>query len=515
MTSRKAMWAMMIFCFSLLFVTGCQKNLKQTEDDIPVEEIPEIPQMQQGGKITIAMRAPKSLNPILNMDKTVDQTLKLVFDTLVDFDENDRVIPHIAKSWTSSEEGTVVDIQLNSHIKWHDGTPLTANDVVFSLKSIQEAPKSPYKPCVKNIVSYKAVGNDAVRIVYREPFSGYPSTLYFPVIPAHVEQLSSHPVGSGAYKFDSSTTTKQMNLVDNPDYYKGAPNVPLIEVLFTPDPESDLYSFDQGIIDVVSTDVIDWEKYGKNKKSIIHEHTTGYYDYIGLNFNKSVLQDIRIRQALLYATNREYILEKIYLYHGVVSDVPVSPFSWLYEPQSKQYETDVKKAKELLDGKVITLELLVNKENTQRKDVAMALKKMYKDIGIDLEVVEVDKEVFMNKITAGQFDLFLGGWDLSIIPDLSFAFHSGSIVGGANYGGYASSEMDQLLKNAFVAKSDENLQQAYSKLQMHISKNLPYVSLYFRTSALITNEKIKGNIKPHHMNIYQNIYQWYISDSTP
>lgn len=515
MTSRKIGWVLMLVCLWMMFAVGCGKILLKTE--IPNEQPEQAkedkkPNIEaEENKITISMRKPKSLHPILNTDKTVDQTLKLIFDSLVDFDENNQVIPHIAKSWTVSEQGTVVNIKLNNQIKWHDGTPLTAQDVVFTLKAIQDAPESPYKPCVENIFSYEPLSDETVQIVYKEAFSGYATTLYFPIIPAHIDNLDTNPIGTGPYIFETYLSTKQMNLKDNKDYFKGSPNISAIEVLFTPDPESDLYSFDQRIIDVVTTDVVDWEKYAKNKKSTIHEYTTMYYDYIGVNFSKPLLQDIKIRQALLYATNREYLLEKVYLYHGKVSDVPVAPFSWLYEPTSKQYETDIQKAKDLLEGNTVTIELLVNSENIQRMEVANALQKMYKDIGINLEIAEENGEAFMDRIINGEYDLFLGGWNLSVIPDMSFAFHSTNVVGGANYGAYVSSEMDSLLKDAFHAKSDKDLKEVYSKLQTHISKRLPYLSLYFRASALITNEKIKGDIKPHHMNVYQNIYEWYIN----
>jgi len=516
MTNRKIYWVLILACLTLLFVVGCGQL--QLGIDIPNEQAQEPEEdktpsieVQEDNKITISMRKPKSLHPILNTDKTVDQTLKLIFDTLVDFDENNQVVPHIAKSWAVSEQGTIVNIKLNNHIKWHDGTPLTAGDVVYTLDVIKDAPESPYKPCVENIFSYEALSDETIQIIYKEAFSGYATTLYFPIIPAHVENLDTNPVGTGPYIFETYLSTKQMNLRNNNGYFKGSPSISAIEVLFTHDAESDLYSFDQRIIDVVSTDVVDWEKYAKNKKSIIHEYTTMYYDYIGVNFNKPDLQDVKIRQALLYATNREYLLEKVYLYHGEVADVPVAPFSWLYEPTSKQYETNIQKAKELLEGKTITIELLVNGENIQRKEVASALQKMYKDVGINLEIIEEDAEVFMDRIINGQYDLFLGGWNFSIIPDMSFAFHSTNVVGGANYGGYVSSEMDSLLKEAFNAKSDEGLKVVYTKLQTHISKHLPYLSLYFRTAALITNEKIKGDIKPHHMNVYQNIHEWYIN----
>lgn len=514
--TRKSFGIIILICLGAFAWTGCGKivldpDISEAGDTELVPEPDKAPpKVQHDGNIRIAIRNPKTLNPILNMDKTVDQTLKLVFDTLVDFNGQDEVVPNLAKSWVMSGEGTVLDLQLDSSIKWHDGMPLTGEDVVYSIKMIQEAPESPYKSSVKNILSYTAMESNGVRIVYNEPFSGYAETLYFPIVPAHGESLGTNPIGTGAYAFESSVTNREMLLKHNPNYFKGTPNIEQIKVLFSPDDESDLYSFDQGLIDVVSTDVIDWEKYAKNKKSNINEYITLNYDYIGMNFNKPMFQDINLRQGLLYGTNREYLLEKFYLYHGEVTDVPVSPKSWLYEPKSNKYQADVDMAKELLKDTEVTLELLVNKDNVQRMNVAQALKKMYKDIGVTLEILEVEEEVFVERVKNRQYDLFLGGWDLSIIPDLSFAFHSAYASEGTNYGNYVDEKMDSLLKETFSAKSNQQLKDAYSKLQLHISEQLPYLSLHFRTSALITNEKIKGEIKPHHMNIYQNIHEWYI-----
>ena len=509
---------MVMICLGAFVLTGCTQEaldgeLPPDEATVLEPETPvtpeEPPKAQHDGSIKIAMRNPKTLNPILNMDKTVDQTLKLVFDTLVDFNEQDEVVPGLAKSWAISGEGTVLDIELDPSIRWHDGMPLTAADLIFSIKTIQEAPDSPYKPNVKNIISYSQTTDHSVRIVYKEPFSGYAYTLYFPIIPAHVASIATEPIGTGPYVFESAVTNREMILGRNRGYFKGEPNILKIKVLFSPDDESDLFSFDQGLIDVVSTDVIDWEKYAKNKKSNISEYMTLNYDYIGMNFNKTVFQDVNMRRALLYATNREYLLEKYYLYHGQVSDTPVSPTSWLYEPGSRQYEADVELAKGLI-GEPVTLELLVNKDNPQRMNVASALKKMYADIGVSLEILAVDEVVFMERIQNRQYDMFLGGWNLSITPDLSFAFHSAYAGVGTNYGNYVSEKMDLLLKEAFSAKSNQQLKEAYAKLQVYISDQLPYLSLHFRTSALITNEKIKGEIKPHHMNVFQNIHEWYV-----
>lgn len=504
---------LMLAIFTVLFgIGGCrqQQEMQETETTPPTPIIGDVSSPKQGGKIKLSMRNPKTLNPITNMDKSIDQTLKLVFDTLVKFDENDQVIPHVADLWTINAEGTILDIKLKKNILWHDGTELTSKDIIHSLDSIVNAPDSPYKLCVQNIINYSAIDDHSVRIIYKEPFSGYAYTLYFPIIPKHIEDINHNPIGTGPYIFESFMSGKSMELKSNSSYFKGSPYIDQIEILVTPDPNSDLYSFDQGIINVISTDVIDWEKYAKNKKSRIHEYMTMYYDYIGFNFNRPIFQNAKVRQALMYGLDRQYLLEKVYLYHGEISDVPVSPFSWLYEPQSKQYDLDVDQAKELLGGNTHSFKLLVNNDNVQRKEVALAIRKMYSNIGIDLEIESVDAETYMERLQSRQYEMVIGGWDLSVVPDLSFAFHSSGALAGANYGGYVSSEMDQLLKNAFIAMDDEKFKTAYSDLQLYMAKELPYMSLYFKSAALIINENIKGDIRPHHMNIYDNIYEWYL-----
>ncbi|NLI89948.1 MAG: peptide ABC transporter substrate-binding protein [Epulopiscium sp.] len=517
MTKKKVLSSIIAICLVSFLVTGCKGLLRYQEDDNESEnELIEegdnsSPKIDYDNKIKISMRNPSTLNPILNMDETVDRALKIVFSFLVDFNENDEPVPNLAKSWSLAEGGTVVDIKLDTSIKWHDGESLKADDVIYTLKTIQEAENSPYKPCVKNILSYTASSEDTVTIVYKEPFSGYAHGLYFPVIPSHIEDLSFNPIGTGPYALESFSNNRNMLLKNNNSYFKGSPKIEEIEVIFSPDTESDLNSFDQGLIDVVSTDVIDWEKYAKNKKSNINEYMTLNYDYIGINFNKPALQEVKTRQALLYASNREYILEKIYLYHGQVVDVPVSPSSWLYNQDLVMYESNVDKAKELLEGNTLELNLLVNKDNRQRMSVASALQKMYKDVGITLNIIEASEEEFMEKVQSRQFDLFLGGWNLSIIPDLSFAFHSSYGQAATNYGNYSNEQMDSILREAFNARSNEELREEYLKMQTHFSEQLPYISLYFRTAALLTNEKIKGDINPHHMNQYQNIHMWYIN----
>lgn len=528
--------------FILMTLSGCSYNDGNESESEEIqeqkEEIVEEPKPTKGGEMIISFRAPKTLNPILNEDYTVDQILKLVFDTLIDFDETQKAIPNLASRWDFSNDGSAVTLHLRQDVKWHDGNPFTAKDVIFSLDTIKNAPKtSPYKRCINNIVSYKAEDDFTVKIFYNQPFSGAIYALYFPIIPAHsYEGLSGNaiietlPVGTGAYKFGNYQLAKELELQVNPNWFKGEPYIEKIKVVVTPDDGTDLYSFEQGQLDIIDTDAVDWGKYAQNEGARVEEYVTSYYDFIGFNFNKPLFQDKQLRKSIAYAIDKESILEKHYLNHGVLTDVPINPLSWLYSDEVEKYNYNIEKSKQLLaesgwsdsdqDGildKLIngnktdmSFNLLVVSENQTRKDTANELVNMLKDVGINVTLEEVGQEEFISRLQEKKFDAFLGGWKLSTIPDYSFAFHSSQIKEGTNYISFKSEEMDYLLEKAFSAVGEENTKIAYSELQKYIADELPYVSLYFRNAALITNNRIQGELKPQKDFFIGNIKDWFI-----
>lgn len=538
---KKLRWITILICISLFAVscsnTGTEEmeNPQQTQEE-QTEETPIEP--KKGGEMVLSIRTPKTLNPLLNEEYTVDQISKLIFDTLIDFDETQKPIPNLVSEWTFSDDGTVLTLNLRSDVKWHDGEPFTAKDVIFSLDTIKKAPESAtYKKCIENITSYKAIDEHSLKIIYNQPFSGALYGLYFPVIPAHIYANQTEttagevkPIGTGAYMFSEFIPTKELNLTVNNNWFKGQPYIERIKVLITPDEETDLYSFEQGQLDVIGTDVIDWEKYSEQENTRIHEYITSYYDFMGLNFNKSLFQDKNLRKAIAYSIDRETLLEKQYLNHGVVTNSPINPESWLYDSETEQYHFNQEKSKQILmdagwsdtdsDGLLdklingskvnLSFNLLVSSENLQRKEVAYEIQRMLSEVGINVQVEEVTQEEFLNRLQSKNFDAFLGGWKLSPIPDFTFAFHSSQIDGGANYVSFRSEQMDTLLKQAFTAVGEEKMKNAYGNLQKFIADELPYISLYFRTAALITNEKIQGEIKPKKESIIGNIQDWFI-----
>lgn len=520
---------------SVVLLAGCGD--KEAEEKPPVTNEHEVTEdtkepTDKASVIQISMQNPSTLHPILNMDRSVQQNLYLVFDTLVNIEEDGNITPNLAESWSYITEENAVTIRLRDDVKWHDGKALTSEDVVFTIKTIQEANDTPYKLTTKNIANVQALDAQTIKIAYRQPFSGTLQTLFFPVIPKHIydvpkeEALQLTPVGSGPYQYVSSTPHKEVEIKANENYFLGKPQIETIKIMITPDEKSELDAFEQNLIDVIYTDIMDWGKYAKDKSAEVYEMHTQYYEFMGVNFNKPLFQNKNIRNLLIYGLDRQYILDTYYLGHGTVADTPINPYSYLADPtlEVKGYNKEQAKLLLVQEGYVydqkskyftkndipLGFTLLVNSENKDRLSVAEGIKKMYEEIGIQITIEQVDGATYKERIYNKQYEAFLGGWKLSYVPDLTFAFHSSQIDGGDNFISYRDEKMDELLTKAFNS-TPLQIKEAYSPLQQYIAESNPYISLYFRNGALITKKKIKGDIKPTPLNIYANIEQWELN----
>ncbi len=135
----------------------------------------------------------------------------------------------------------------------------------------------------------------------------------FPVVPEHIynvpyaQALEIVPVGNGAFKFESMDVFKSISLVANSAYFKGAPVIEFVEIIFTPDDTATLSAFEQGIVDLVYTDVMDFSKYTRDKTSVIYEIPTQKYEFIGINFNVEALQDGNVSLLAFLSQSTETI----------------------------------------------------------------------------------------------------------------------------------------------------------------------------------------------------------------
>lgn len=485
-------------------------------------------------QLRLSMRVPETLNPLLNREETVDRILKLVYLPLLDFDERGMPVSAVADSWTLSPDGRMLTLQIRDDILWQNGTKLTAEDVVFSLNMLRTAPEDAvYKRVLQYVNGWQNTSEYTVEISFYETFSGNVSALRFPVISAAYYQgqtdpqsiVNMTPMGNGPYEMQGYRRAAEMLLRASTNYNGALPQIPDICIKITEGTQTDINAFQHGITDVLIADAMETGRYAEEGAAKIHTFPSNKYDFIGFNFNKSLFQEKAVRQAVAYAFPKENLLNSAYLQYGTLANTPVNPKSWLYEENVAPYNYDPTMASTVLKNNgwndengdsilekptaagtaVLQASILVNEENGVRKQIASKLCDELQAIGFAAEMDIQPYEKYQEKLTAGNFDIVVGGWQFSDVVDLTPFFATG---GSYNYIGYSDEEMDRLLENARTAVGEGMTLLAYSSLQKKLAEELPYISIAYREDAIFVSKYVGGEIAPTSFNVFRNIELW-------
>ena len=323
-----------IFVFTVL--VGCENNFVKNENKEATNQTEQTEQTNnsttqleeekqqtslptEGGELILSMRMPKTLNPLINEDVTVDNILKLIFEPLFTIDsETLKPIPNIASSYYMSEDGKTAYINIRDDIYWHDGQKLTAKDVIFSLDTIKANPTSIYASVLNNVASYSNKGSQVI-INYIEPYSFFMYNLCFPIIPSHyyknnldIESSQSlKPIGNGSFKFSSYRLANEL-ILEKTTSFKGTPYINNIKVIITSDSQTDLYAFEKNIINSLTIDFSSWSNMNYKREKISTGINSNNFEYLGFNFDKDIFKNIELRKAIAYSIPKDEILKNIY-----------------------------------------------------------------------------------------------------------------------------------------------------------------------------------------------------------
>ncbi len=486
-----------------------------------IEKQEEMP--KEGGEMVLSMRMPKTLNPIINEDVTVDTILKLIFEPLFTIDsENLGAVPNLASGYSISEDGKTVYITMKDGIYWHDGKPITAKDVVFSLNTIKSTPDSLYSSALYKVSSYSSKGNQVI-INYIEPYSFFNYNLCFPIIPEHYYKNSLNiengkslkPVGSGSFKYFSYRLANEL-ILEKTTSFKGTPYIEKIKIIITPDGKTDLYAFERNVINSIAIDFSNWGDLNYKREKINTSIISNNFEYLGFNFNKNIFKNLEFRKAIAYCIPKDEIIKNIYLGNGQKALAPINPKSFLAYKDIEKYDYSIQKSIEALGKANLTKEdanisLLVNEENKERIESAELIQKRMNQIGLNVTIIKKPFDEYKKQLETGNFDMFLGGINFGIVPNLqSFLMSSGTGEGGINYQGFKDSKMDFLVGNMYSAKSTEAFLNEAIKMQQYFSEQIPVVGIFFKDEILLTDFTIRGDKKPNIYNQFNNIEKWYI-----
>lgn len=496
-------------------VSNTDENIEDAVgEDVSVEDV-----VESGGAINLSMRNPKTFNPLLNCDVTVDRVLSLIFEPLFVMDENQNVVGNVADSYTLSSDGKKMTIKLKGTYCWSDGNPVTARDVAYSMETIKNASSdSMYKFVTANVANYYVADTYTLVIEYSEPFGGCEYNLCFPVIPRHyykgkTDSLDLMPLGNSSYKVSDFRVVRYLTLVSDENAVD-VPNIKRVNVYFVPDTQTDMNAFEQGITDVLVTDLSSLGRYTSSEIIGATTYGSNQFEFLGFNHNLNIFSNKGVRQAIAFALPLDSIVENIFVGEAVKSITPVNPNSVLYATTGVEtYAYNPSLAESMLsssgiDFSSVSFGIMVNEENTERVEMASLMANSLTQLGMNVTVEKVDFATYISRLENDDFQMFIGGMEFKDRVELSSLLSTG---GATNYFNYNDSQMNKLIDNCYYAVGSENYKKAINAMQKYFAEQLPFIGIGFKSKVLLTDSKIKGDKQPILHFPYANMDKWYIS----
>lgn len=439
---------------------------------------------------------------------------QLMYESVVELDSEMKPIPLLADRWTveTVDNAVVWTFELRSGIPFHNGATLNSQDVIDSYNAIVAAGESnPYYEQTQLIKSMEYVTETVFRVTAR--YSGY-ITLYamtFPVVQSSTIYTAT-PRGTGPYWLISYEPGISMRLESNPLWWKRPGTVRTIVALNHANTASALAALNAGTIDMLASRSYSASQSRNLSDMIAMDYTTSTYEMLVPNLSSSsLLSDLQVRRAIMYAIDRNSIQSNGYLSMLQSSEVPVIPGSWLYETQSAMYYYSPERALQLLyddgwgdsnndgildrvrDGLLqeLSFTIYTYSEDTvpARINAAKEIAEDLSAIGIRVEVETGTLENMARALKSRQFDLALIGVNLSTIPNPSVIISS---TGTLNYSGYVDMTMDSLCSGLLTAADETSLRDVFSDIQLKIVEDLPILGIGYHTGAVISRKSLNG-----------------------
>jgi len=517
--------------FGVPLASGCPKP---PADDGQVSEPPANGQAGQTARLPTEYRFPlgadlRTLDPGHITDSVSDAVARRIFSTLVKFDPDGNIINDLAESYTieHTEEGVIYRFQLRENARFHNGEPLTAHDVAYSLKRLL----SPEERCERaNLLNYvkgaqqyrdgestevpgiQAVSDFTIRIVLNQPYAPFIHVLCMTscaILPhGEVERdpkgFGDNPVGSGPYVFESWAKDDRVVLRANRDYFGETPKIETLIFRIVKDEKTRFENFKAGALehcDIPPSQIEEVRNTPRLNALVQGRPAMDMYCY-GFNCEEPPFKDnTALRQALNYAVDKQNIAENIW--GGLVTEqktyVPEGMFYFWDDCPGYPYNPE--KAKELLDnagypGGEGLPELVLNIDTqATNKLVAQAVMEDLRNIGVTVRIEVAEWGPFLTKVEEGESLFFQNTW-VADYPDpdnwLYQLLHSDMFGAEGNLARWRNSEFDKLVSDAQVEEEAAVRAELYAKAEQIAHDEAPWLLLLWKNSSTLVQPYVKG-----------------------
>ena len=493
-----------------------------------------LPQPEQGGVYTEGMVGSLGrLNPLLDWNNSADRDVdKLLFSGLVRFDESGQPQADLAEAWGVSQDGKVYNFTIRSDAAWQDGTPVTSDDVLFTIDRMK-GDGSLFPQDIKDLwnkIEVTKLNDKNLKFTLPEPFVPFMDYLTFGVLPKHLlesvpaDQMANaefniKPVGSGPYKFDQLLVENGkitgVVLSVNPNYYGKPPYIEQVVFRYYPTSAAALDAYRQGDVLSVSQITSDVLSAALEEQNLsIYTSRLPKMGMVMLNTKNPetpFLDNAKVRRALMLAINRSYLINKYLQGQAMIANGPILPNSWAYHDGMEQIQYDPEAAINLLktEGYVLPADggqvrakegtqlafTLMHPDDPTHTEIAKAIQSEWAEIGVkaDLQAVPYDTLV-RDSLASRAYQAALVDLDLSRTPDPDpYPFwHQAEATGGQNYSQWDNRSASEYLEQARVTADPELRKRLYRNFQVVFNKELPALPLYVPVYSYGVDSKVEG-----------------------
>ncbi len=485
------------------------------------------------------------LIPNITSDSASHEVGGLVYDGLIRTDRNLNWVGQLAESWTFSRDCMTLTFKLRQNARWHDGHPFTADDVLFTYRTMIH-PKTPtaYKDDFLVVKDTEVLDPYTFRVTYARPHARALQSWAMNVLPRHLLEpyvaegklkespQNSRPVGTGPYRFQEWKSGEKIVLVANPDYYEGRPYLGRVVYRIIPSQGTIFLELKARGVDLASLTALQYlrqTEYPAFRKAYRkYRYPSSGYTYLGFNLKDPRFADRRVRQAFAHAINKQELIDGVVL--GMARDAtgPLRPGTWAYTDRVPRHEHDPEKAKALLaqagwkdrdgdglvedkEGRPFTFTIRTNQGNEERKKVAEIIQQRLKEIGVGAEIQILEWSSFLKEfIKKKRFEAIVMGWGVGTDPDQYVVWHSSQMgPDQLNHISYSNPEVDALLEAGRSSCVQQDRLRYYHRLQEVMAEDLPVVFLYFRDALPVVASRVRG-VEPAPAGIFHNFTEWFV-----
>ena len=497
-TSRRWGFSFVLFAIGAIFMAGCPSCESESVSDDTF--------------VVLMDSSPHGLDPRFATTDASAKLVALLHEGLISMDTSDGTMTNrLAKNVEQTGPKSFA-IELRDDAVFHDGEPVTSDDVEYTYMTLGDV-GSPLVGMSNRIDTFEIIDDHNFEITLDEPHAPFQEDLSMGILPRHIceghDTCPGDPVGAGPFQFEAQNGELHFEFRRFEDHFDGSPTIERLAFRVIRDDNARILALLGNTADMVQNAVSPlMMPVVEEAEDLETQSAPSFgYTYLAFNLEHPILSDIKVRQAMAHAINRDEIID--YKFRGTArpSTGPLVPEHWAYEGDVANFEFDPQKARELLDeagyapdadGVRFSIEFKVSANNF-RRSLAQLMAQQLGEVGIDVRVRAYEWGTFFDDIRSRNFEITTLQWPSINEPHLlHWIFHSDNVpsadsrADGANRGAYKNERVDELLDKGRTEHDRERRKEIYGEVQQILAEELPYISLWHPDNVAVLKKGTEG-----------------------